>query len=577
MPRFLSLNVWSFARFVESFSLDLNRRGLVLVEGENLDSGDAFDSNGAGKSMIFEALTWALTGKMARYGDERIGGDEVCYGDHAADVSAVFETQRGKFSAHRMRRRSGSPSLHLSTWQQNTWVPFEEQGVNAALATDDLSTLLGFDYRTLRNAIFLQGTGLDVAGSTFAKQMKLLESVLRFDDFTRATKVAADRAKILEIEAREHLAQLESWSRQSEQSRNTIHELETLDESERESELIESIRAARAALAKVFESFDKAGVEKALREAHEARAQALAELAIAREHLLAIQGLEEFKDHTARCPVCESILEPDQRDALLDGAVSAVSVCEIAVRQADERLSRSQLHADAVNELDEHRVELERNQRQMARELQDIRARASRRLGIIQAQTAKLNDAEQHIGEITALIGSTRQNISLAQTWSKRGFEELKAEILGAAAPVLNEAADRYANILSDGALRVEFTTLRESRSENLLRLRRAGEICSYESLSNGERRRIDLTIALALRSCARWRIAEPINISVWDEVFDKLDESGMRRAVEVLQQDLSELETVFVITHSTAFRTMFSGARTLRVVRQHGVSRVIA
>lgn len=569
MPRFLNLDVESFARFTRGFSLDLNRRGLVLVEGENRDSGDAFDSNGAGKSMLFEALTWALTGKMARYGDERIGGDEVCYGEHGATVTACFETQRGTFSARRSRRRTGSPSLDLRVLDAyHEYIPLQDAGINAALATDDLSTLLGFDYRTLRNAIFLQGTGLDVASSTFAKQMKLLESVLRFDDLTRAAKYASERAKALELEAREKIGAMNTWLSQRQMAEHTIRELETLDESGRESELVERIREARGALSRIG-AIDRAAAVKSLREAQEQYATAQAEYKHAQAHLESMRSLD------AKCDVCQSELPQTRRDALVHDAVHVAADAKNLLTQSEEAMSRRQTHADEITATVEFRDGLQRQLHNDERELQDIRTRASRRLGVIQAQTVRLTEAEQHIAQLTNEIGDTRRNIALAQTWSKRGFDELKAEILGAAAPVLNAAADHYTAILSDGSLRVEFATLREVRSENLLRLRRGGDVCAYESLSNGERRRVDLTVALALRACARWRIAEPINLSVWDEVFDKLDESGMRRAIEVLQRDLSELETVFVITHSAAFRTMFSGARTLHVIREHGVSRV--
>jgi DNA repair exonuclease SbcCD ATPase subunit len=98
----------------------------------------------------------------------------------------------------------------------------------------------------------------------------------------------------------------------------------------------------------------------------------------------------------------------------------------------------------------------------------------------------------------------------------------------------------------------------------------------AYEGLSNGERRRADLITALALRACARWRLSESVNISVLDEVFDGLDESGMRRMLEVLQQDIAEIGSVFVVTHRQELKAMFPGCRAIKVERHNGVSRVI-
>ena len=44
-----------------------NFSGLVLINGENVDTGG---SNGAGKSLILEALTWGLFGKTIRKSTE---------------------------------------------------------------------------------------------------------------------------------------------------------------------------------------------------------------------------------------------------------------------------------------------------------------------------------------------------------------------------------------------------------------------------------------------------------------------------------------------------------------------------
>lgn len=57
---------------ISKATLKLDNRGLVLVQGENVDDSSA-DSNGAGKSSIPDALCWALYGVTAR----GIRGDDV--------------------------------------------------------------------------------------------------------------------------------------------------------------------------------------------------------------------------------------------------------------------------------------------------------------------------------------------------------------------------------------------------------------------------------------------------------------------------------------------------------------------
>jgi DNA repair exonuclease SbcCD ATPase subunit len=573
MPRFLSLHVESFARFTTPFTLDLNRRGLVLVEGENRDSGDAFDSNGAGKSMIFEALTWSLTGKMARYGDERLGVDEVCYGEHGADVEVEFENSRGRFLVRRVRSRHGSPSVFIHVREGNEWKPLENRAVHAALVTEDLSTLLGFDYRTLRNAIFLQGTGLDVASSAYAKQMKLLESILRFDDYTRGAKEAAERAKYWEGNARDAAAQMEHWTRQQQSAKSTTAELNTLDESERTKELVEAIRNCEQSIKAIPTNISAAAQEdtKTLYAARDALSSAQTQLSLATKHRSVVEDLNH------QCPVCGTELGEVDRTDLVEKANEAIKAWQLQIEEQSTAVKVCHQHAQKTADLVKLREVTSQTLLSHQRELKGIQDRASHRENMINAQTKLLQEAETSIAQLTEQVASSRDTLWMAQTWSKRGFDDLKARTLGAAGPILNAAADAYSNILSGGSLRVEFNTLRDSRSENLLRIRRDNAVCSYESLSNGERRRVDLIIALALRSCARWRIGvhEPLNLTIWDEVFDKLDASGMRRAVEVLQRDLTELETIFVITHSLQLRELFSGAQTITAIRENGESRI--
>ncbi|UUZ75419.1 ATP-binding protein [Polaromonas sp. P1(28)-13] len=50
---------------IGSASLELDNRGLLLIQGENRDDTSA-KSNGAGKSSIVDALCWCLYGETAR-------------------------------------------------------------------------------------------------------------------------------------------------------------------------------------------------------------------------------------------------------------------------------------------------------------------------------------------------------------------------------------------------------------------------------------------------------------------------------------------------------------------------------
>ena len=64
--------------------LELDSRGLLLVQGENRDDTSA-KSNGAGKSSILDALCWCLFGETAR----GVSGDDIVNTTAKKDCSVI--------------------------------------------------------------------------------------------------------------------------------------------------------------------------------------------------------------------------------------------------------------------------------------------------------------------------------------------------------------------------------------------------------------------------------------------------------------------------------------------------------
>ena len=62
--KILDVNITNFLA-ITSAHIKLSDRGLVLIQGENLQDSSA-QSNGSGKSSIADALCWALYGVTAR-------------------------------------------------------------------------------------------------------------------------------------------------------------------------------------------------------------------------------------------------------------------------------------------------------------------------------------------------------------------------------------------------------------------------------------------------------------------------------------------------------------------------------
>ena len=73
-----------------------------------------------------------------------------------------------------------------------------------------------------------------------------------------------------------------------------------------------------------------------------------------------------------------------------------------------------------------------------------------------------------------------------------------------------------------------------------------------YESLSGGERQKIDVLIQFAIREMLCNRIGFSSNIIVLDELFDNLDSTGCDKIINLISNKLSDISSIFIITHHT-------------------------
>ncbi len=575
--KLLSLTINSFTplRF-GPVTLPLDRQGLVLIEGDNRDSLGWSGSNRAGKSALFESIPWCWWGKMPRYGDRRLG-DEPCHPIHGADVAVEFRiTDDEVFRTRRVKMpgKSAKFTVEVST-PGATWKPVTGSALHAYEA--DMASLLGFTYDTFRAALFLQASGFTVTTAGFTSQLKLLESVLRFDTLTEAGERASKRSSAAASSLAIAKSELASLQREIEGRKTEITRLESLDEEKTELSLRDELLFIDVDLKEIG-----LGVEAAERLHAEAKTELRRLFGLVDKADIKLERFREDKSKAEKlmesptCPVCSAKIRKQHLVGLIHEAESSIATeeanREIAATSHDAQLAELE---KAENLLDKVKA-LTRDQAVKERELAAVRQRRSGLAAMIQAARERLDEkltaAEGKAGEITGLDWIA----TVAKFWV-RGFgsDGLKAEILGAGTPVLNAAAHRYSEILTDGDIKVEFDPFRSSRVEDLIRIKINGVPVKYETCSSSERRRVDIIVALSHRALARWRLARPVNVGLADELFDTLDDQGLQRVMAVIQQDMDELSSLFVVSHNAALKAMFPGARTWLVRRTGGEAKV--
>ena len=93
-----------------------------------------------------------------------------------------------------------------------------------------------------------------------------------------------------------------------------------------------------------------------------------------------------------------------------------------------------------------------------------------------------------------------------------------------------------------------------------------------YLGSSGGERRRVDLSMLLALRELAKARLEQTFDLLFVDEVFDKVDKSGIERVIHLLTQQTDD--SVFVISHDPSLMDAFE--EVITVEKTDGLSKIV-
>jgi len=181
----LSLKLTGFISYLEPVDLDFRSFDLACISG----------SNGAGKSSLLDAMTWALFG-VARKRDDSIIHTKA----RTAEVTLDFLYEGNIYRIQRAKTRDKPTSLefYISQSAENTtpgdWKTLSEKGTRETEAR--IEQTLHMDYDTFINAsFFLQGKADLFAQQRPADRKRILSSILGLDVWEVYRERAAEHRK----------------------------------------------------------------------------------------------------------------------------------------------------------------------------------------------------------------------------------------------------------------------------------------------------------------------------------------------------------------------------------------------
>lgn len=144
----------------------------------------------------------------------------------------------------------------------------------------------------------------------------------------------------------------------------------------------------------------------------------------------------------------------------------------------------------------------------------------------------------------------------------------IKAQIIKEYLPILNKVINKY---LADFEFFINFV-LDENFDEKLLS--RGRDLASYNSLSEGEKKRIDIAILMAFRHIAAMKNSAKVDLLVLDELDSGLDSDSRSKLIDLVMQSESNVLMISHAIQGTEHAQLFD--KTIHVVKKGDFSEII-
>jgi exonuclease SbcC len=236
----ITLKLAGFLSYAEPVVIDFTGFDLACISGQN----------GAGKSSLLDAITWALFG-IARKRDDSIINSRK----KTAEVSFQFEYEGNIYRIDRSRTAGKTALLEFFIYSNEGWHVLSEPTMSKT--EEMIRKTLRLDYETFTNAsFFLQGKADQFAQQTPTERKNILSNILGLEIWEEYRERAAEQRKALENELSAETARLEEIRAELDQEdarRKRLQDLEielqvAAKQSQEKNLLISSLRKQSAVL-----------------------------------------------------------------------------------------------------------------------------------------------------------------------------------------------------------------------------------------------------------------------------------------------------------------------------------------
>lgn len=574
---------------IENAEVTFGDTGLVLVEGHDYDTGRA---NGAGKSSIFNAISFALYDCIPR----RITKSEIVRkGAKEGSCCVTLVADDRIFKVKRSR-----PTL----------VEFFVDDVKVDMTQEEFELKIGLNYDqfvlTMYNPQDSQERFLNLNDSD--KKAFLLK-IMNLNKFTSAKDTVSQKQKLLEQERLIAVSKIDSYKSNVHIYKESLVDAEDIqtkiDQINKDvqfytTKIKELESVSEPDLSKYAETENK--IQQKMMLFATTSANRSEEL---RKFKLLEKALSEFdpKKPDASCPACNAALNIQGKTLAKADDIKALKKQweqhqeEIKSTMADHKANIDKCDGliSKKTEVEELANRIKNKKQEEYKDYRDAQARISEYKNSIAVKNAEITNLSRQIDKNKDIKSKIKEILDNTKTISEKldaindeisilGAVESIFDSTGAPAYIIDSITDLINETISSNIIDVwpnasySIKTYKENKDKSIKAkmsetLTIDGVERSVGSLSGGEFRALSLALDFAIIDVLSSQYNMNINPIVLDEPFSGLDNLGRELVIDVLTK-VSSNRQILVVDHASEAKSMFNSV--IRVEKRNGVSQII-
>lgn len=602
--------------------IDLNDRGYVLVNGINNNPTDNATSNGSGKSSIWEAISYALTGETIRGITKNLVNIHT-EGGMRVELSFSIDNTEYKICRYREHKEFKNDIKFFVNGVDNSGKGVRDTEKLISEHLPDLtSSLIG--------SVIILGQGLPqrFSNNTPSGRKEVLEKLSKSDFMIEDIKKRiSDRKTVLNKNLREiedstlsKSSQLSVIERQLSSYREQLNSLEDrtsyVEKIKDTQEKVNAVQSELDSLSNAISETRALGdnltdqlnsqitlynaevqsrrttLDELIKNYQSQDLQLKADIRSLQNEILRLKSVVDI------CPTCKQKL-PDvhkvdttEREAQLETLREEESQVAGCLKEKEEELSNllrdikqkyEATQLDIKNQLNESKTTLNNlNKKREAYEseyraqstylsnlqlsLQNVEQQKTSIESTIQELEKDINSLTSEIGYNTVEKDDVKNRSEIVNKMLNIATREFRGYLLTNVISYINKKAKDYSRDIFKTD-KIELTL--DGNNINI-----SYDDKMYENLSGGEQRKVDIICQLSLRDMLSQFSDFHSNVLILDEVFENLDYTGCQSVIDTISKKLTDVESLFIVTHRSDLMLPTDSSLTI-IKDEKGISRI--